>query len=70
MKKKLLSLLLAGMMVIGMLPVMASAEGIDSAAALVIALGGDDYATAEGNNVTLKKTSPLAEPQKLTSLLA
>lgn len=55
MKKKLLSLLLAGMMVIGMLPVMASAEGIDSAAALVIALGGDDYATAEGNNVTLKK---------------
>lgn len=61
MKKKLLSLLLAGMMVIGMLPVMASAAGIDSADALVTALGGNDYATAEGNTVTLKQDVTIVE---------
>lgn len=61
MKKKLLSLLLAGMMVIGMLPVMASAAGIDSAEDLVTALGGNDYATAEGNTVTLKQNVTIVE---------
>jgi len=68
MKKRILSILLCLVMVIGLLPTVAlAATGVTDALTLAAALGGDSFATVSGGTVTLQQDVNLTDTISITT---